>query len=153
MIKKVKSLIINKRAKFDYEILESFEAGIVLTGKEVKSLKNKRGKLEGAYGHVQGGELFIINLYISPYQPKNVMGETTPDRTRKILLKKKEIKYLIGKIKERGLTLVPLKIYTKSNRIKIELGLGKGKSKADKRETIKRREARREVEREIKKSN
>ncbi len=144
------TLIRNKRALFDYEILDTFKAGIFLKGKEVKSLKNKRGKLEGSYAHIQGEEIFLINFSIPVYQPKNTLGSTEPDRTRKILLKKREINSLIGKIKEKQLTLFPMKVFTEKGQIKIELGLGKGKKKIDKRETIKERESKREIERAMK---
>lgn len=143
-------LLDNRKAKFDYAIEEAFEAGIVLTGKEVKSLKNKRGRLEGAYGFVTGEEIFLLNLHIPPYQVKNTMGATDPDRTRKLLLRRKEINYLIGKLKEKKLTLVPLKVYLKNNKIKIELGLARGRSKIDKREMIKKREVEREMRRNFK---
>ena len=145
------NLLTNKRAFFDYEILDTFKAGIFLKGKEVKSLKKKRGKLEGSYAHIQGGEIFLINFSIPVYQPKNTMGLVEPDRTRKILLKRREINSLIGKVKEKQLTLLPLKIFLEKGKIKIELGLGKGKRKIDKRESIKKRESDREIERVMKK--
>lgn len=143
----MKTLIQNRKAKFDYQILETFEAGVALLGKEVKSLKKGQGKLDGAYAYILDGELMLLNMYITPYQPKNTMGAVEPDRSRKLLLRKKEINYLIGKLKEKGLTLVPMKVYIKNGKIKLELGLGKGKSKIDKRETIKKREMEREVRR------
>jgi len=143
----MKTLINNRRARFDYEVVETYEAGIILLGKEVKSLKKGQGKLEGAHAVVVGGEIILLNMYISPYQPKNTMGDAPPDRSRKLLLHKKEINRLIGKLKEKGLTLVPLRIYLKTGKIKLELGLAKGKTKLDKRETIKKREAKREMRR------
>lgn len=143
----MKTLIQNRKAKFDYQILETFEAGVALLGKEVKSLKKGQGKLDGAYAYILDGELMLLNMYITPYQPKNTMGAVEPDRSRKLLLRKKEINYLVGKLKEKGLTLVPMKVYIKNGKIKLELGLGKGKSKIDKRETIKKREMEREVRR------
>jgi len=146
----MKTLISNRRAKFDYAILETFEAGIILLGKEVKSLKSGRGKLEGAYAFISGNELMLLNMHISPYQPKNVMGTVEPDRSRKLLLHKKEISYLTGKLKEKKLTLIPLRVYLKKGKIKLELGLGKGKTKIDKRETIKKREADREMRKNLK---
>lgn len=142
-------LINNRRAKFDYAILETFEAGIVLVGKEVKSLKKKQGKLDGAYAFISGTDIFILNFYIPPYQPKNTMGVVEPDRSRKLLLKRKEINYLTGKLKEKKLTLIPIKVYLKGGKIKLELGLAKGKSKLDKRETIKKREAEIEMRRRL----
>ena len=142
-------LIFNRKAKFNYAIAETFEAGIILTGKEVKSLRDKRGKLEGAHCYISNNEIYILNFNIPSYQPKNVMGETAPDRTRKLLLKRKEINYLTGKLQEKGLSLVPISVYLKNNHIKLELGLGKGKSKIDKRETIKKRDMEREMKRRI----
>lgn len=146
----MKTLINNRRARFDYEILETIEAGIVLLGKEVKSLKSGQGKLDGSYAFISEGELMILNMYISPYQPKNTMGAVEPDRSRKLLLRKKEIDYLIGKLKEKKFTLIPLKVYLNKGKIKLELGLAKGKSKIDKRETIKKREAEREMRKNLK---
>jgi len=143
----MKTLITNRRAKFDYQILETFEAGIVLLGKEVKSLKNGQGKLDGSYAYFTGGELMLLNMYVTPYQPKNTMGAVEPDRSRKLLLRKKELDHLIGKLKEKRFTLIPLRVYLNRGKIKLELGLGKGKTKRDKRETIKKREAEREMKR------
>ncbi len=142
------TLLTNKRATFDYEIQERFTAGIVLVGKEVKSLKNKRGKLDGSYAYIQKEEIFILNFDIPEYQAKNTMGTVESGRTRKLLLKRKDINYLTGKLNEKGFSLVPLKVFTSKGKIKLELGLGKGKTKIDKRETIKKREARRDLARE-----
>lgn len=142
-------LIVNRRVKFDYAIQETFEAGIILYGKEVKSLKKKQGKLEGAYAYIKGSEIYLLNLYIPPYQPKNPMGVVDPERSRKLLLKRKEIDYLTGKLNENKLTLVPLKVYLKNGKIKLEMGLAKGKTKYDKRESIKKREAEREMRRRL----
>lgn len=143
------TLITNRRAKFDYAIQETFETGIVLQGKEVKSLKKKQGSLEGAYAYIKGLEIYLLNFYIPPYQPKNLMGAVDPERSRKLLLKRKEIDYLTGKLKEKKLTLIPLKVYLKNGKIKLEMGLGKGKTKYDKRESIKKREAEREIRRRL----
>lgn len=142
-------LLTNKRASFDYEIKETYEAGIQLKGFEVKSLKNKKGSIIGAYGVIKDNEVFLINMDIPPYQPNNTPSNYDPKRSRKLLLKKSEIKYLIGKISQ-GLTILPLKVYTKRQKIKVELGLGKIKKKIDKREIIKKREAKKEIERKIK---
>lgn len=147
----MKVLLKNKRAFFDYEILETYKAGIFLAGKEVKSLKNKRGKLEGSYAYIQKEEIYLINLSIPVYQPKNTLGQVESERTRKILLTKREIKSLIGKIKEKKLTLMPLSIFLEKGKIKVELGLGKGKRNIDKRDTIKKRESDIEIERAMKK--
>ncbi len=141
----------NKKAYFDYEILEKFEAGIVLTGSEVKSIKTGTVSLQGSYVVInKDGEVFLIGANIPPYQPQNVLQSYNNERSRKLLLKKREIEYLIGKSRERGLTLIPLRVYTKKAKIKLEFGIAKGKKTFDKRETIKKRETEREIERELK---
>ena len=140
----------NKKAFFDHEIIEKFEAGIVLTGQEVKSIKSGRVNLSGSYVVLRGGEIFWIGANIPPYQPKNAPSDYNPERIRKLLLKKMEIKSLVGKGKEKGLTLLPLKVYTKGVKIKLEFGIAKGRKKSDKRELIKKREARKDIERELK---
>ena len=145
-----KVLIDNRKALYDFEVLEKYEAGIMLSGKEVKSLRNGRAKLDGSYVVITGEEPSIINMHIYPYQPKNPMGEVDPERSRRILLTKKEIRYLIGKTKEKRLTLIPLKVYAKGKKIKLKIALAKGKTKIDKRETIKRRESQREIQRNLK---
>jgi SsrA-binding protein len=143
------TLATNPRAKFDYHILDTFEAGLVLTGQEVKSIKKSRMSLKGAYVTIKDQEAWLINAFLPPYQPKNAPDNYQPDRSRKLLLNKKEIKSLIGKTKQKGLTLVPLHVYTKHNLIKLEFGLGQGKRKADKREKIKEREAKRNIGRAL----
>ncbi|MBU2545217.1 SsrA-binding protein SmpB [Patescibacteria group bacterium] len=145
----MKVLANNKKAVFDYEILEKFEAGIVLNGQEVKSIRNGNISLKGSYVIIRGEEPYLVGSNIPPYQPKNTSSEYDPERMRKLLLNKKEISYLIGKTRERGLTLVPLKVYTKYARIKLEFGIGKGKKKIDKREVIKKRDIDRDIKREI----
>ncbi|OGZ19028.1 MAG: SsrA-binding protein [Candidatus Nealsonbacteria bacterium RBG_13_42_11] len=146
----------NKKAYFNYEILERIEAGIALIGQEVKSIRSGRINLAGSYVVLKQSaagripEVFLIGANIPPYQPKNAPKDYNPERSRKLLLRKAEIKHLIGKVKERGLTLVPLKVYTEKAKIKIEFGLGKGKRKFDKRESIKKRELNKEIERELK---
>ncbi|PIR89720.1 SsrA-binding protein [bacterium (Candidatus Gribaldobacteria) CG_4_10_14_0_2_um_filter_33_15] len=137
--------IINKKAYFNYEILETFQAGIVLIGQEVKSIKNGRISLAGSYIILKEEEFFLIGANVPPYQPKNAPRDYDPKRFRKLLLKKSEIKYLIGKSRQMGLTLIPLKVYTKQQKIKLEFGLAKGKKKVDKREKIKKREIEREI--------
>ena len=136
-------LAYNKKANFDYEILETFEAGMVLIGQEVKSIKNKHISLKGAYVVLKDSEFFLIGANVPPYQPKNAPKEYNQERNRKLLLKKPEINYLIGKTRQKGLTLIPLKVYTKSGRIKLEFGIARGKKKFDKRETIKKRDFKR----------
>lgn len=140
----------NKRAYFDYEILEKFEAGIELLGIEVKSVKSGRVNLTGSYAILRGNQVLLVGADIPPYQPKNTPPDYDPGRTRKLLLTAGEIKNLTGKIKEAGLTLLPLRIYTKGRLIKLELGLGRHKKKHDKREAIKKREAERDIRRAIK---
>lgn len=146
----MKTYAINKRAKYDYEILETFEAGLVLKGHEVKSIKNGKMSLKGAYVVTKDGEIYLLNATISPYQPKNIPVDYNLSRSIKLLLNKKEINYLIGKSGEKGLTLVPIKVYTKKDKLKLEFGVGRGKKKIDKREQIKKRENRREIERIVK---
>jgi len=146
----MKILSENKKAYFNYEILEKFEAGISLIGQEVKSLKTRGVNLAGNYVVIKNNEAFWIGAKISPYQPKNAPSDYNPERSRKLLLKKSEIKYLIGKTKEKSLTLIPLMVYTEKGKIKLEFGLVKGKKKFDKRELIKKRETEREIQRELK---
>ena len=140
----------NKKARFDYEILETFQAGIVLIGTEVKAIKTGHISIKGSFVVMRDNELFLIGANIPPYQPKNAPKDYEPERARKLLLTKSEIKHLIGKIKQKGLTLVPLKVYTIKRKIKITFGIGKGKKKYDKRETIKKREFDREKSRALK---
>jgi len=139
----------NKRAYFDYGILETYEAGIELRGFEVKSIKIGRINLAGSYVVIRNDQAWLLNSDIPPYQPKNMPSDYDSKRTRRLLLKKSEIKNLIGRVQEKGLTLVPLKVYTKgkARKIKIEIGLGKSRKKADKRELIKKREVEREIKR------
>jgi SsrA-binding protein len=143
-------MIINKRAYFDYQILETIEAGIVLKGQEVKSVKLGQMSLKGSYAIIKDGEAFLINAHISPYKMAGSLFDYNPVQTRKLLLHKNQINSLIGKSKTKGLTLLPLKVYTKKGRIKVLVGLGKGKKKYDKREMIREREAKRRVERAMK---
>jgi SsrA-binding protein len=142
----VKTIATNRRARFDYEITETFEAGIVLVGSEVKSLRNGRADLKDAYAAVKDGEMWLYGMRISPYEfaPE---GGHDPDRDRKLLLHREEIAKIGSKLAERGLTLVPTRLYFKDGKAKLELGLGKGKSKYDKRETLKRKQADREMDR------
>lgn len=146
----MKVLSENKKAYFDYQILKKFEAGIVLIGQEVKSIKLGRISLKGSYVVLRNEEVFLIGANVPPYQPKNAPPDYEPERSRKLLLNKAEIKKLIGKTKQKGLTLIPLKVYTKHAKIKLEFGIGRGKKKIDKRESIKKREIEREIQRELK---
>lgn len=144
------ALAENRKAFYDYEILEIFEAGLVLSGAEVKSIKNGRMSLTGSYVNFHNGEPYIIGASIAPYQPKNQPPDYDPSRSRKLLLNKKEIDYLSGKTKQKSLTLVPLKVYNKGRRIKIEIGLARGKKQYDKRASIAKRETAKKIERELK---
>ena len=146
----MKALGENKKEYFNYEILEKLEAGMVLIGQEVKSIKSGRINLAGSYVILRNEEVYLINANVPPYQPKNLPQEYDPMRPRKLLLKKSEIKYLIGKSREHHLTLIPLRVYTKKGKIKLEFTTARGKRKADKKELIKKRETEREIERELK---
>jgi len=146
----MKTFAENKKAYFNYEILEKFEAGISLLGQEVKSIKTRGVSLAGSYVIVKETEVYWIGATIPPYQPKNAPADYNPERSRKLLLKKNEIKYLIGKAKEKHLTLVPLKLYAKNRGIKLEFAIVRGRKKFDKREIIKKRETEREMEKHLK---
>lgn len=140
----------NRKARFNYEILEKYEAGIELLGVEVKSIRNSRISLEGAFVIVRGGEAFLINANIPPYQLNNAPKDYNPIRNRKLLMIKKEIAALAGSEKNKSLTIVPISVYNKGKKIKVEIALVKGKKKLDKRENIKKRETDREIRREFK---
>ncbi len=147
---RIKTLSENKKAFFDYEILESYEAGISLLGQEVKSLKHRGVNLAGTFVFIKGEEAFWVGANISPWQPKNIGGNFNPKRDRKLLLKKSEIKHLLGKTRKTGLVLIPLKVYLKGKFIKMEIGLAKKRKKVSKKEMIKKREIEREMQREAK---
>lgn len=139
----------NKKARFDYETLETYEAGIELSGTEVKSLRTHTVSLEGAYITVRGGEAFIVNLNIPPYQPSNVPEGYEPARLRRLLLSKAEIRELADVEAGKGLTIVPIKLYNKGHKIKVEVAVVRGKKKFDKRESIKKREHDRDIARDL----
>ncbi|PJE51273.1 MAG: SsrA-binding protein [Candidatus Yanofskybacteria bacterium CG10_big_fil_rev_8_21_14_0_10_36_16] len=141
---------INKKARFDYEIKETLEAGLVLLGHEVKSIKIGKVSIKGAYVKIIGGEAWLIGAVVPPYQPGNIPADYDEQRNRKLLLKRQELDYVVGKAKEGGLTLVPIKLYNKKGLIKLEVGVGRGKKKADKRDTIKKRETKRQIGRAMK---
>jgi len=143
-----KIVATNRRARHEYHILESFECGLVLHGYEVKSIREGRINIQDAYGTVREDEAFIENMHISPYSHGD-LRVIDPLRTRKLLLKRKEIDYLLGKTRERGLTLVPLKLYFKGPRLKLEVGVARGKKLYDKREDMAERDARRDIERAV----
>ncbi len=144
--KKHQAIAKNRRARFEYEIFDTFEAGISLLGPEVKSLRAGRANLSDSYATIRRGEVYLRNAHISPYKEA---GRDNPDprRERKLLLHRREINRLTGKLAERGFTLVPLRLYFMEGRAKVELGLARGKRQHDKRETIRRREMEREVAR------
>ena len=135
----------NPKARFDYEILETLEAGLVLQGQEVKAIRTGKASIKGSYVKIFNNEAYLLGAQIAPYQPGNTPKDYDPQRTRKLLLKKSELKYLLGKSQERGLTLIPLKIFDHHGLIKLEIGIGKGKKKYDKRESIKKRDTQRMI--------
>lgn len=144
------SLIKNKKAYFNYEILEKIEAGIELLGFEVKSLKKGQGSLEGAHITIRGNEAFVMGMNIPPYQVNNTPPDYDPIRNRRLLLTKKQITDLGKKEGQKGLTIVPLSVYNKGSKIKLEIAVVRGKKQHDKRETIKKRDIDREIRRSLK---
>jgi SsrA-binding protein len=147
-----KVVCVNRKARHDYSIIETYEAGLVLQGSEVKSLREGRANLKDSYARILKGEAFLLNTHISPYSAASQFNHD-PNRTRKLLLHKNELRRLTGKVKERGLTLIPLRLYFKSGRAKVELGLAQGKRLYDKRETLRKKAAQRELERSLKTRN
>ena len=141
--------IKNKKAYFDYEILEEIESGIVLTGTEIKSVRKSNVNLKDSYAVIRNGEVYLLNMHISEYKEGNIFNHDEK-RTRKLLLHKKEILKLRDKLELNGNTLIPLKLYFKGNKVKILLGLAKGKKTYDKRESIKERDIAREIKKEMK---
>jgi SsrA-binding protein len=144
-----KLIVDNRRARFDYELLDRFEAGLVLTGTEVKSLRQGRVSLAHAFGDVRDGEVWLVGADIATYDQGNIANHE-PERDRKLLLRRSEIASLIGKVREKGLTLVPTRMYWKDGRAKVELALGRGKQTIDKRRDIAKREADRAIQRALK---
>jgi len=140
----------NKKVHFDYEVLETMIAGIELLGFEVKSLRTHTANLEGAYVTIRGGETFMMQMYIPPYQPANTPDGYDPMRMRRLILTKTEIKKLADNESARGLTIVPLKVYNVGRKMKVEIAIVRGKKKFDKRETIKKRETDRDIHRTLK---
>ncbi len=139
----------NRKARHDFQLLERFEAGLVLTGTEVKSLRQGRASLAQAYGDVRGTEVWLVGAHIPVYEQGNIANHE-PERDRKLLLHRREISTLIGKVREKGLTLVPTRLYFKDGRAKVELALARGKEQRDKRRDIAKREADRQIERALK---
>ena len=145
----MKVIATNRKAHFDFEIIDKFEAGIALSGTEVKSLREGKANLKESYARVKDGELYLVNAHITPYSHGNMFNHE-PKRMRKLLMHRFEIDRLYGKIRERGLTIVPLSLYSNAkNKVKLELGLAKGKTGVDKRQSIKSRDERRITEREL----
>lgn len=140
------SIAKNRRASHDYQLLETWEAGVVLTGTEVKSLRNGKANLSDAYGIVRDGEVYLLNLHIPPYERGGYVNHE-PTRTRKLLLHRREIRKMIGAVERQGLTLVPLELYFKDGRAKVAIALGKGKKLHDKREDERRRDDERDMAR------
>ncbi|ADI63243.1 SsrA-binding protein SmpB [Trichormus azollae] len=140
----------NRQARYLYEILETYEVGIQLTGTEVKSIRAGKVNLKDGYGLIRNGEAWLINAHISPYTSSGQYFNHEPRRTRKLLLHRQEIRKLIGKVEQQGLTLVPLKMYLQGGWVKLSIGLGKGKKVHDKREDIKRRQDQRDIQRAMK---
>ncbi|MBN2333571.1 MAG: SsrA-binding protein SmpB [Deltaproteobacteria bacterium] len=145
----IKLICSNKKARLNFEILETFEAGIVLQGTEVKSLRDGKASMNESYARITDSEIWLVQFHISPYTHGNIANHE-PLRPRKLLLHKREIRRLIGKVTEKGLTLVPLKAYFKDGKAKIELALGKGKKIHDKRDDLKQKAVKRDMEREFK---
>jgi SsrA-binding protein len=145
----VKVVATNRKAHRDYNILETFEAGIALLGSEIKSVRDNRVSLSEAYVKADGGELWLVGAHIARYEAASYMSHD-PTRARKLLMHRKQIRILLGKLAEKGLTLIPLRMYIKERTAKLEIGLGRGKKLYDKRETIMRRETKREIERTLK---
>ncbi|OGF30550.1 SsrA-binding protein [Candidatus Falkowbacteria bacterium RIFOXYD2_FULL_35_9] len=145
--------IVNKQARFEYTFIETFEAGILLQGHEVKSIKEGQINLNGSFvvvKHEPSPELFLINANITKYNKAGIMPEYEPTRSRKLLLHQKEIDSILGKLKTKGLTLVPIKVYTEDNLVKLEFAIAKGKKTFDKKETLKKRDIDREIKRNLK---
>lgn len=138
----------NRQASFRYHLLDRLEAGMVLTGTEVKALRGGKAQIKDGYASIDGGELYLHNVHIPPYAPAT-RDNHEPERPRKLLMHRREIERLIGKTKERGLTLVPTRLYFKGSRAKVEIALARGKDQGDKRQSIKEREMKREMERAI----
>lgn len=143
-------LVEHKKARLNYEVLEEFEAGLELFGHEVKSLRGKQGKLEGAHVIFRGGEAYLVGAHIPPYQTANTPKAYDPDRTRRLLLTKKELAQLVGIEGQKGLTIVPLWVYNKGSKLKVKIAVARGRKKFDKREVLKKRDTEREVRRTLK---
>jgi len=148
----IKPIATNRRAFYEYAFVDKVEAGIVLTGTEVKSMRTNGCSLGDGFVRLRGGEAWLVNVHIPPYDRGTFFSQHEPNRDRKLLLHSREIQRLIGTLQEKGLTLIPLRAYFKRGNVKVELGLGRGKKTHDKRQAIKEREARREIERVARRS-
>lgn len=146
----MKIFAVNRKVRYNYNILERFEAGLVLLGQEVKSIKGGRVSLAGSYVALRDEELWLVGANVPAYQPKNAPADYEPERSRKLLLKKTEIKSLVGKVKQKSLTLVPISLYSRRGKIKLEVAIARGKKKPDKREQIKKRDFEKEKARAMK---
>ena len=144
-----KIITTNRKARFEYEIIDKWETGIVLLGTEVKALRAGRANLKDSHANIKDGEIFLLNVHISPYSHGN-LNNHDPLRIRKLLMHKKEIKKLIGKVEGKGLTLIPLKLYFKNGRAKVQLALARGKKLYDKRQDIAKRDSDRDLRRQLK---
>jgi SsrA-binding protein len=144
----LKDIATNRQARYRYHFLETWEAGLVLTGTEVKSLREGKAQIKDGYASVRDGEVWLHNVHIPPYAPASRTNHE-PERPRKVLMHRREIERLIGKTREKGLTLVPTRLYLRNGRVKVEIALAKGKDVGDKRQTIKEREMKREMERAV----
>ena len=149
MTDNTKVLATNRKASHDYHIEETYETGVALTGTEIKSVRAGSVNLRDSYAQVKNGELWLLNVHIAPYEPASRQN-VDPYRDRKLLMHRKEILRLFGRVQEKGLTLVPLRMYLKKNRAKLEIGLARGKRQYDKREAISKRESNREIQRAVK---
>ena len=144
------NLIENKKVRLNYELIKEYEAGLDLLGLEVKSLRARHGSLKGSYVIIRGNEVFLVGATIPPYQPNNTPTTYEPMRNRKLLLSKRQIGELAGSERQKGLTIVPISVYNKGRFLKLKFAVARGKKKYDKRETIKKRDAKREMDRQIK---
>jgi SsrA-binding protein len=144
----IKSVATNRKARHDYFIEETYEAGLVLTGSEIKSIRAGRVNLRDSFAVVKEGELWLMNAHIAPYDPATYANHE-PRRSRKLLMHRREINRIAGKLQEKGFTLVPLRLYLKDNLAKVELGLGRGKKQYDKRAALREKETRREIDRVV----
>ena len=144
------ALVEHTRARFDFEILGTIEAGLELFGTEVKSLRKGQGKLEGAHVVVRGGEAFLVGAHIPPFQPKNVANDYDPERSRRLLVTHEQLVTMLKYSEAKGLTVVPLSVYNKGRNLKLSIGIARGKKKYDKRETLKKRDTARAIERRLK---